>query len=169
MWARNEVNRDLCFRKKKNTRVSAVEQHKRPGSALQESTEALQSLCCRQVDLIQQDPLALLHGLGQGTLKRNTLAVQRRSSIEMLTGCIRMLHLNKGEDHGRLTGSDLLLSLAQLNGQSLPALLQQGSCTHNTTVFQTPGLTFRRWAHPDTHRRTSPAARWQAPTCRRGP
>lgn len=39
------------------------------------------------------------------------------------------LYLHKGKDHGSLTGSDLLLGLAQLGSQRLPLLLQQGSCT----------------------------------------
>lgn len=39
------------------------------------------------------------------------------------------LYLHKGKDHGSLTGSDLLLGLAQLGSQHLPLLLQQGSCT----------------------------------------
>lgn len=43
------------------TRVSAVQQHQRPGAALQQPTQTLQGLGCCQVDLIQQDPVALLH------------------------------------------------------------------------------------------------------------
>lgn len=50
------------------TSVSAVQQHQRAGGALQQATQTLQSLCCSQVHLIQQDPLSLLHRLGQSPL-----------------------------------------------------------------------------------------------------
>lgn len=48
------------------------------------------------------------------------------------------LYLYKGEHHGRLTGSDLLLGLAQLASQSFPLLLQYSSCTsgHEILIFQ---------------------------------
>lgn len=53
------------------TSVSAVQQHQRSSVALQQSTQTLQGLCCRQVDLIQQDPVALLHCLSQRSLQRD--------------------------------------------------------------------------------------------------
>lgn len=43
------------------TSVPAVQQHQRPGAALQQSTQTLQGLGRRQVDLVQQDPVALLY------------------------------------------------------------------------------------------------------------
>lgn len=46
------------------TGISTVKQHQRASTALQQSAKTLQSLCCCQIDLIKQDPLALLHCLG---------------------------------------------------------------------------------------------------------
>lgn len=128
------------------TRVSTVQQHQRSGTALQESAQTLQRLCGRQVDLIQQDPVALLHCLSQRPLQRNT-PVTKAPSAHLTacigqpalkavpsTRCIRALYLHEGEDHGRLAGADLLLSLAQLDGQRLPPLLQQGSYTSAKTT-----------------------------------
>lgn len=129
------------------TCVSTVQQHQRPGAALQESTQTLQRLCGRQVDLIQQDPVALLHCLSQRPLQRKTPVTKKAPSARLpvftgqpalsaapLTRCIRALYLHEGEDHGRLTSADLLLSLAQLDGQHLPPLLQQGSYTSAKTT-----------------------------------
>lgn len=132
------------------TSVPTVQQHQRSSAALQESTQTLKGLCCCQVDLIQQDPVAFLHCLSQCSLQRNTPRIysnkaqvvhsctlivlpkhQNRQSLfdNWLPGppLTRALYLHKGEDHGCLTGSDLLLSLAQLDSQRLPPLLQQGS------------------------------------------
>lgn len=128
------------------TCVSTVQQHQRSSAALQESAQTLQRLCGRQVDLIQQDPVALLHCLSQRPLQRKTPAAKAPSAhltafigqpalrAAPLTRCIRALYLHEGEDHGRLTGADLLLSLAQLDGQRLPPLLQQGSYTSAKTT-----------------------------------
>lgn len=41
-------------------------------------------------------------------------------------------YLHESKDHGGLTGSDLLLSLPQLDEQHLPPFLQQGSYTADT-------------------------------------
>lgn len=52
------------------TSVPTVQQHQRSSAALQESTQTLKGLCCCQVDLIQQDPVAFLHCLSQCSLQR---------------------------------------------------------------------------------------------------
>lgn len=137
------------------TSVSTVQEHQRSSAALQESAQTLQGLCCSQVDLIQQDPVALLHCQSQGSLQRNAPRIYKNTVRTLrehfCTGTVSSTqplsdsppldnivpHLHKREDHGCLTGSDLLLSLTQLNRQRLPTFLQQGSCTSTpeTLVF----------------------------------
>ena len=62
-------------------------------------------------------------------------------NVEAEGGYLLGLYLHKGKDHGSLTGSDLLMGLAQLGSQRLPLLLQQGSCTTTQEILVYHGAT----------------------------
>lgn len=179
------------------TSVSTVQQHQRSSAALQESAQAFQGLCCSQVDLIQQDPVALLHCLSQSSLRRTTT---RTYSIKAQNTARTLLYRNCLAKTAFIWQSatstsldNIFFALSALPPQTRKPWLSHrlGSAAESGSAWAPapPNAPAARQLHKHTgdvslslhysttilltlvplYHLTPPAAPWWEQTCRRGP